>query len=198
VTTSQPCAGRSLLVYAVVTTLTLSWPARLWAQTATAAALTSAFLFNFAKFTEWPSDALAPGQRIALCVVGDNAVADALELTIKGHAIESHELTVQVVPWSGTPGADASALRSCHLLYMSGLDGKRTLQLLESVKAAPVLTASDADRFAELGGVAQLILENGRMRFAINAAAAQRARLQLSSKLLSIAHLTKDEQHVQH
>jgi hypothetical protein len=192
VTTSQPCAGRSILVYAVVTTMTLSWSVPLWAQTATAAALTSAFLFNFAKFTEWPSDALAPGQRIALCVVGDNAVADALELTIKGHAIENHELTVQLLQ------ADASDLRSCHLLYMSGFDGKRTRQLLESVKAAPVFTASDADQFAELGGVAQLILENGRMRFAINVAAAQRARLQLSSKLLSIAHLTKDEQHVQH
>jgi hypothetical protein len=176
---------------AVLATMTLSSSLRSSAQSATAAALTSAFLYNFAKFTEWPSDSLPPGQRLTLCVIGDNAVADALGLTIKGHAIEGHELTVEVLK------TDASA-RSCHLLYASGLDEKRSLQLIENLKAATVLTASDADRFAELGGVAQLILEGGRMRFVINVSAAQRARLQLSSKLLSLARIVKDEQHVQH
>jgi hypothetical protein len=174
------------LVCATVALTAMSISARSYAQSATAAALTSAFLYNFAKFTEWPDDALAPGQRLALCVLGDNAVAGALEQTIKGHAIESHELTVELLK------ADASA-RSCHLLYMSGLDEKRSVQLIESLKTTPVLTASDANRFAELGGVAQLTLENGRMRFAINVSAAQRARLQLSSKLLSLARIVKDE-----
>ena len=172
---------------AAVAMMALSMSARSYAQSATAAALTSAFLYNFAKFTEWPADSLAPGQRIALCVLGDNAVASALEQTIKGHAIESHELTVELLK------PDASAARTCHLLYMSGLDEKRSAQLIESLKSAPVLTASDANRFAELGGVAQLTLENGRMRFAINVSAAQRARLQLSSKLLSLARIVKDE-----
>ena len=96
-----------------------AWSAHPDAQSATAAALTSAFLYNFAKFTEWPADSLAPGQRLALCVLGDNAVAGALEQTIKGHAIESHELTVELLK------PDASA-RSCHLLYVSGLDEKRS------------------------------------------------------------------------
>jgi hypothetical protein len=182
---------RSQLFRAVVATMTLFVSERTYGQTATAAAVTSAFLYNFAKFTEWPADALAPGQRIALCVIGANAVADALEQTIKGHTIEGHELTVEMVKPDGS-------VRSCHVLYASGLDEKRSLQLIETLKAAPVLTASDADRFAELGGVAQLILEGGRMRFVINVTAAQRARLQLSSKLLSLARIVRDEQHVQH
>jgi hypothetical protein len=181
---------RSWLCRAVVTTAAGCLSVRLYAQTATAPALTSAFLYNFAKFTEWPSDTLAPGQRLVLCVLGDNAVADALEQTIKGRSIESHELTVETVKPDG-------ALRSCHLLYMSGLDGKQAIQLIDGLKSAPVLTASDADTFAEHGGVAQLILENGRMRFAINVHAAQRARLQLSSKLLSLARIIKEERHAQ-
>jgi hypothetical protein len=179
------------LICAVITTMTVSWSARSYAQTATAAALTSAFLYNFAKFTEWPSDALAPGQRIALCIIGDSAVADALERTIKGHAIESHELTVGLVKPEGP-------FRSCHLLYMTGFDATRSLQLLEGLKTAPVFTASDADKFAERGGVAQLTLENGRMRFAINITAAQHARLQLSSKLLSLAQIIKGEHNDPH
>ena len=187
--TSHARTQRFRLFWAAVTTTSLL-STRASAQTATAATITSAFLYNFAKFTEWPADTLATGQRIALCVIGDNAVADALELTIKGHAIESHELTVEIVKADGP-------LRSCHLLYVSGLDAKRSLQLIESLKTAPVFTASDADKFAALGGVAQLTLENGRMRFAINVTAAQRARLQLSSKLLSLAQIIKDERHAQ-
>jgi hypothetical protein len=178
------------LFSAVVTAVTLCWSVPTRAQTATAASITSAFLYNFAKFTEWPSGTLAAGQRISLCVIGDSGVADALEQTIKGHAIEGHELTVEAIKADGP-------LRSCHLLYVSGLDPKRSLQLIESLKAAPVFTASDADKFAEQGGIAQLTLENGRMRFAINVTAAQRARLQLSSKLLNLAQIVKDTAHAQ-
>ena len=175
---------------AVVAAMLWLCTAHAYAQSATAAAVTSAFLYNFARFTEWPADALATGQRIALCVIGDNAVADALEQTIKGHAIESHELTVEVVAPDGP-------LRSCHLLYVSGLDEKRSRRLLLSLKTAPVFTASDGNAFAERGGIAQLSLENGRMRFAINVTAAQHARLQISSKLLSLARIVKDEPHVE-
>src|SRR5947207_15614093 len=88
---------RTWMLCAVTATMTLSWSVPTYGQSATAAALTSAFLYNFAKFTEWPSDSLTPGQRLTLCVIGDNAVADALGLTIKGHAIEGHELTVEVL-----------------------------------------------------------------------------------------------------
>jgi len=159
---------------------------RVSAQPTTVSAVRAAFLYNFAKFAEWPTDALAPGQKLSLCVLGDNGVADALERTIKGHTIENHELTVQVVS-AGWP------IRSCHLLYVGGLDAKGAIQLIEALNGTSVFTVSDCDRFAELGGVAQLILENDKMRFAINVASAERARLQLSSKLLSLAKIVKDE-----
>ena len=155
------------------------------AQSATASALKAAFLYNFAKFSEWPADALAPGQRLALCVVGDAAVADALGHTIAGHTIEGHELTVIVRT------ANESAA-GCHLLYVSASEIKRSAGLLQTAKGASVFTVSDADGFAESGGVAQLIVADERMRFAINIASAQRVRLTISSKLLSLARIVKD------
>ena len=155
------------------------------AQGVAAPTLRAAFLFNFAKFSEWPADTLAPGQRLAMCVVGDAAVADALSQTIKGHAIEGHELTVAILK------IDESA-SACHLLYVSASEIKRSAGLLLGVKAASVFTVSDAEGFAESGGVAQLIVENDRMRFAINIASALRRRLNISSKLLSLAEIVKD------
>jgi hypothetical protein len=155
------------------------------AQGVSGPALRAAFLFNFPKFSTWPSDALAPGQRLAMCVVGDAAVADALGQTIKGHAIEGHELTVTVLT------TDESAA-ACHLLYVSAPEIKRSAALMLSVKSASVFTVSDADGFAESGGVAQLIVEDKRIRFSINVAAALRRRLTISSKLLSLATIVKD------
>jgi hypothetical protein len=186
--TTMKALTRHVVILAVA--LVAMSSAALRAQSTTVPAVKAAFLYNFAKFAEWPADILAPRQRLSLCVLGDNAVADALEQTIKGHTIESHELTVQVV------GVDSS-IRSCHLLYVGGLDAKGAVQLVERLKGAAVFTVSDGDRFAELGGVAQLILENDRMRFAINVGSAQRARLRLSSKLLSLAKIVKDESYVQ-
>ncbi len=170
-----------VLVIALATGATV-----LAADPVTVPALKAAFLYNFVKFTDWPSRALAPGQKLLLCIAGDDAVADALQHTIKTHAVGGHEIAAYAL------SADDGRLSSCHLLYISGLEPKRLTQLLEGLKGAAVFTVGDGNGFAESGGVAQLILENDRMRFAINVSAAERARLQLSSRLLSLAQLIKD------
>jgi hypothetical protein len=56
-----------------------------------------------------------------------------------------------------------------------------------------VFTVSDLEPFAALGGVGQLFVENGKMRFALNPASAQRAGLRISSKLLALAKVVNDE-----
>ena len=65
------------------------------AQTATAPALKAAFLYNFAKFTEWPADALAPGDPLVLCVVNDRAVGDSSSDLTKGRSDRWHALVVR-------------------------------------------------------------------------------------------------------
>lgn len=175
---------------AVLAALLLLWSAPVGAQGVTAPILKAAFLYNFANFAEWPAGALVPAQRLSLCVVGDDAVADALAQTIKGRKVDTHELTVEVITADGP-------IRSCHLLYISGLNKKRAGELLNSLKNVSVFTVSDGDQFAEMGGVAQLIVENDRMRFAVNVGAAHRANLKISSKLLKLAKIVKDEHDVQ-
>jgi hypothetical protein len=147
-------------------------------------ALKAAFLYNFVKFTDWPSEAVLSDSAITLCVFGDEAVASALEQTIKGRQVGGHSVTVARVN---------VALSSCHVLYVSGVDRRQAVQIIERVKAAPVFTVGDLDGFAALGGVGQLFVESGKMRFALNPTSAQRAGLRLSSKLLALAKIVKDE-----
>jgi hypothetical protein len=184
VTSPVPRFRRRCIATALAVCLCGAASAPAAAQT-TASTLKAAFLYNFAKFTEWPADALAPAQRLSLCIMGDTSVADALEQTIQGRQVEGHELTVRMVKAT-------ESIRTCHLLYAGGLDAQRSAQLLQLLHGAPVLTVADSDRFAESGGVAQLILEGDRMRFAINVTSARKARLTLSSKLLNLAKIVKD------
>jgi hypothetical protein len=154
---------------------------------ATAAELKAAFVFNFAAFTVWPDDALAPAAPLQLCVIGDPAVAQALERSARERReIEGHRVVVRKMEAGGP-------VRSCHVLYAGGLVAKRATELLEALKGVAVLTVSDLPAFTQLGGTAHLFVEGERMRFAVNVESAQRFRLRLSSRLLSLAKLVKDD-----
>ena len=56
-----------------------------------------AFLFNFARFTEWPADVLHPDTAVSACVIGDRAVADAFAKTVKGKQLAGRTIAVTIV-----------------------------------------------------------------------------------------------------
>jgi hypothetical protein len=159
-------------------------PAAASAQSASESTLKAAFLYNFAKFAEWPADA-PPADPLTICVVGDLLIGDALEETVKGRTIDGRKVVVS------RPSLDG--IRGCHVLYLAGFDGKRMQQIVDDLKSAPVLTVGDREQFAQGGGIAGLFVEQGRMRFAINVEAAQRCRVRISSRLLSLAKIVKED-----
>jgi hypothetical protein len=164
--------------------LLLGWAGIGRAQAVSESALKAAFLYNFAKFTEWPEDRLPPAAALDFCVV-DAPVADALQSTVAGHSIGQHPLVVTRVKIT-------DALRTCELLYAGTLDAKSMDQLLTAVGGANVLSVGDSVRFIETGGVVRLFSAGGQIRFAINVDAAGRAKLRLSSQLLALATIVKD------
>jgi uncharacterized protein DUF4154 len=155
------------------------------AQDVTEPSLKAAFVYNFAKFTEWPEDVLPPSAAFNACVLDVGPVADALERAVKGRLLAGHQIVVQRVRVGGP-------LRSCHLLFVSGLNSAQVGTVVTAVRGAAVLTISDIDDFARSGGIAHVFVENGTMRFDLNLELARRSRLQLSSKLLTLATRVHD------
>jgi YfiR/HmsC-like len=151
-----------------------------------AADVKAAFIYNFARFAQWPAETLESDRAVPACILGDTAVADALERTARGHAIQGRALQVRVV-------GVGDQLLSCRLLYISGVDAKAAARLIAPLANLSTLTISDSDDFAESGGIAELFVEDGRMRFAINVSAARRARVALSANMLSLAKIVKED-----
>jgi hypothetical protein len=150
-------------------------------------AVKAAFLYNLAKFTEW--SALAPGATIAVCIVGADGIAAALVGTVRGQNISGHTLEVRHAHDSATWG-------SCHVLFIADAETRQAAGGLGEVRTLPVLTVSDGKGFSQRDGVVEFYVEKGRMRFAINVDAAERSGLHLSSRLLGLAKVIRND-HVQ-
>src|ERR1051326_8621288 len=91
-----PSAGRSKTFAAqcgLIALLLSGWTLRPHAQAPSEPSMRAAFLFNFAKFTDWPADRLPPAGPMHFCVA-DTPVAEALAATVAGREIGQHRLVV--------------------------------------------------------------------------------------------------------
>ncbi|MBL8467472.1 YfiR family protein [Methyloversatilis discipulorum] len=141
--------------------------------------LKAAFVFNFAKYIEWPDEDGALAQIVA-CVMGDaDAIGDALA-AFHGRAVAGRTFRVRrhVAP---------EDLDRCHIAVLSDSSDRRVMAALQQVPAQAVLTVSDADGFVDGGGMIGIVRNGDRLQFDINQSALQRAKLKASSQLLKLA-----------
>jgi hypothetical protein len=149
----------------------------------------AAFLFNFAKFVEWPSDAFQSEKApITLCVFRHDPFGSALDEIIRGKVINSRAVLSRRIN-------ELSDLKSCQLVFMGGVEDKHLAEVIGSLKGTSALLVGESEGFAERGGGIQLFQEASKLRFAINVDSIQRARLTVSSKLLALAKIVHDQDH---
>ena len=156
------------------------------AQDVTEPSLKAAFVYNFARFTDWPGDAASAGAPLVTCVCGDPAIAGALERMVNGRQVMGRPMTVVRTTWDAPP-------RNCHLMYAATLKPAQLDTFIAGVRGTPVLTIVDSDDQARVPAIIRLFVDNGNLRFDIDYAQAKRSRLQLSSKLLTLAKKVYDE-----
>lgn len=141
------------------------------------------FLYNFAKFVEWPAEAFrGAGAPFVICVVGDDPFGELLENTTRGERVNGHEIAIR--RFNSEDG-----LRGCHIVFVSTSERKRLTRVFDAVKGSATLTVGETEDFARQGGVIDFVKERYRIGFEINVAAAERAQLKISSKLLSLARI---------
>ena len=171
---------QALTALAAITILPLI-PVTAAAQDVTEPALKAAFIFNFAKFTEWPAEVMTAGEPLLLCVLGDAAIGEALERAVKSRTLLGHRMDVSQATSNGPPR------EGCHVLYVSGVTASQAAKVVAGLRDTPVLTISDAEGFTQVGGIAQFFFEHGQLRFNVHVESAKRARLRISSRLLALA-----------
>ena len=144
-------------------------------------AIKAAFLYKFGLFVEWPSAAFSsPTSPVNLCIVGEDPFGETLDRVvadeqINGRSIVVHRLkTVEHNP-------------ACHILYVGGSEEQSQAEILETVRGNPVLTVADAPHSTSETAIINFVIEDNRVRFNIDDAAAEQNGLAISSKLSSLA-----------
>jgi hypothetical protein len=151
------------------------------AQSATEYQVKAAFLFNFARFVEWPGDAFPSADAaLQICILGVDPFGRDFEQVIVDKTVNGHR--IEIAHPDGIPQA-----RACQILFIAASEKARLGDILQGLKGASVLIVGDTPGFAALGGAINFVLDDGRVRFEINLKAAEFAHLKLSARLLTVA-----------
>lgn len=141
-------------------------------------AVKAAFLYNFIQFTQWP---LPPTERFRLCVLGQAPLDPALARLEGKPVLNGLPLRVQ-------PLGPRDRLEGCQALYVDDSQRAAAEELLPRLLAAPILTVTDSDGLADRGLMIEIRKRDLKLVFDVNLAATRRSGLELSSRLLKLAH----------
>jgi hypothetical protein len=139
------------------------------------------------RYIKWPEkdfpDKQAP---FVVAVLGKDPFGKSLSDALKNKKFGTHP--VELVAFE-----DIEALKECHLLFVPEDSDKQLPELLKFYKGKSTLLVGESLSIAESGVSIGCWIENARIRFAINNAAAKRAKLELSSELLKLAKPVEDK-----
>jgi hypothetical protein len=146
----------------------------------------AAFLYSFPSFVGWPNQALPDTASIlTIGILGEDPFGDAFRAF--AHKAAGGRLA------KIKRSTRLQELPLCHVLFICNSERRYLPQILEHLRGRPVLTVGDTDGFAEAGVMMNFRLEENRVRFDINSAAAERASLVVSAKLLKLARIVQED-----
>ncbi len=151
------------------------------AQEATASQVKAAFLYNFAKFVEWPPGAFAAAPAvITLGILEREPLAAAVE-GLQGKEVQGRKLVVKRC-------RNLEELKKCQIFFASAARNPGLQEIMAALKGLPVLTVTDEmNDFGRLGGIINLTHLDDKIRFHIDVNNAEKSGLKISSQLLKLA-----------
>jgi hypothetical protein len=147
----------------------------------------AAFIYNFARFVDWPAQAFpSDTSPMVIGVLGKNVFGNNIEQIISGRNIQGHPLEFKEF-------SSVTDATNCEILFISSSENSHLLKILNRLKNTNILTvseadtASEADNFMDDGGIIDLLIVEDKVRFEINNTVAKKDGLVISSKLLTLA-----------
>jgi hypothetical protein len=182
---------RRLQILIVALSISLSWAPGAFAQSPEVSdsseyLIKAGFIFNFAKFVEWPSNAFAqPDSPIVIGILGTDPFGTIIDKIVQDKKIGTRGFVVKRLKW----GTELKELRECKILFIGASERAHMDELVQMLRGLPILTVGETPGFAERGGVIRFVLEDNRVRFEVNVVAARQADLTISSRLLTLARI---------
>jgi len=146
----------------------------------------TAFLYNFARLTEWPKKTFTHNENIQICLIGKDNFGDAL-YSIQHKKVRNQALTLR-------RHIKFSDITQCHMLFISQSEKLKVQKILNETKNHAILTISELPDFAYQGGHIRLFLNaQSTLSLEINLAAIKHSGVKISSRILTIATIVSSD-----
>ena len=146
----------------------------------------AAFLYNFARFVEWPQEDAWNERKLVIGVLGKDPFGPILDETVRGKKTRGRPLEIKRL-------SHADDMASCDLVFVSSSERWRIETLLTALHGAQVLTVSETPNFLDKGGMINFVIENERVRIDLNLSTTRAAGLSVSSQLIRVAREVHQE-----
>ena len=179
---ARACSRRLATTCVLTVGLVSIWigPANSQANVTRQEDIKATFLYNFAKFVEWPQSSFVDAVvSFRIEIIGRDPFDGRLDQIVIGKRV--HDKPIEIIhSLEGTyPGL-------VHIAFVSASEEKHLDSLLKTYRRHDVLTVSDIADFTRRGGMIGFVTEPGTVRFRFNQAAVEQSQLRVSSRLLAL------------
>jgi hypothetical protein len=143
--------------------------------------LKAAFLYNFTKFVEWPTNRFPSANApFVMAVAGNSSCTAELEKIAKERKVNGRTLVIKTI-------TTAEAVQEAHVLFIPASEDKSVKEWLSAAQRFGVLSIGESEVFGRQGGVINFVLEGEKIRFDLNIGQAETAELKVSAQLQKLA-----------
>ena len=169
---------RAATITAVIAVAVVVCPSPSLAQQPLEDDVKAVFLFNFAKYVDWPSASRGTSATLRICVPANPPFLAVVRQAVRDEVVNGRPLQA-----TGLDGLDGA--RDCDILYVGDTSTADASAWAGAVRGRHTLTVGEG-KLAD-GVVIAFVRDQNRVRFDINRAAAARQALKISSRLLGLA-----------
>ncbi len=145
----------------------------------------AAYLYYFTTFVDWPPETYSrTGDAVVIGILGEDPFGAILDDTLRGKSVNNRRFIVRRF-------ASIKDARDSHVLFIAASERDRLSSILKALEGAAVLTVGDLDQFASRGGQIAFRTEGKKVRFDINVAAVERARLKIGAQLMKLGRIVE-------
>jgi len=147
--------------------------------------LKAGFLFNFAKYVEWPAGAFEkPDSPISIGIVGADPFGEDLDRALRNKTVKDRGFSIHRYP-------ESRDIQPCHILFVPRTENGRLAEILKKVDSWAILTVGEDEGFIKGGGVVNILIDKEKPKLEVNPDAAEKAHLTINSKLLKVSTIVR-------
>lgn len=154
-------------------------------QSARAMEIQAAFLVRFSSYAKWPGEAFSgPDEPLVVGIIGRDPFGSTVDKIARSFTANSRDVEVRRFK-------DSASLHQSHILFIPSSEIERMNEITTVLSGRSVLLVGNSPGFLEQSGIINFVMVGNKIRFNISRTNCRKAGLEISSKLLRVAHEIK-------